>query len=103
MASAPKRQCPRSGCRNLQPCREHGYDRERGSASERGYDRTWARLRRAFLAEHPLCADCFPQLTPATEVHHLCKVSTHPELRLDWDNLRALCRECHRIRTERGE
>lgn len=31
-------------------------------------------------------------------VHHIKPVDQHPELRLDWDNLRSLCRACHEKR-----
>ena len=105
MATAPKRRCIRPGCAQYAPCSIHAAenDRQRGSASSRGYDRAWWRVRLAFLAEHPLCADCIPTLTPAIEVHHVRKVADYPDRRLDWDNLRALCKACHSARTARGE
>lgn len=57
----------------------------------------WLRLRAAFLAEHPLCADCerAGRVTAAEHVHHLKERKDHPELALDWDNLEALCQPCH--------
>jgi 5-methylcytosine-specific restriction protein A len=80
-------------------------DRERGSASARGYDRLWRKFRQAFLAEHPLCADCEREglITVATEVHHREKLVKRPDLRLDPANATALCTPCHSIRTARGE
>ena len=79
-------------------------DRERGSPSARGYDRLWYRFRAAYLAANPLCVDCGPaRLTPATELHHIQKLSARPELRLEPANLMALCRACHSVRTRRGE
>lgn len=105
MALAPKRRCPR--CPRMMPCSEHGarqYDAWRGSSTSRGYDAAWRRVRVAYLAENPLCADCFPhRLTPATEVHHVAKVADRPDLRLDFDNLKALCKACHSARTAKGE
>lgn len=103
MAQAPKRRCPH--CPQYMPCEKHSgqADRERGSSTERGYDRAWQRLRRAFLAEYPLCMDCSPRVTVATEVHHVRKVRDYPQLRLEWSNLMACCRACHQIRTARGE
>lgn len=89
------------------PCSEHGkraYETWRGSSSSRGYDATWRRLRMAFLADNPLCFDCFPhRFTVATEVHHVRKVADAPELRLEPENLMALCKACHSVRTAKGE
>ncbi|TGE31319.1 HNH endonuclease [Desulfosporosinus sp. Sb-LF] len=83
----------------------HEYDRRRGSAKQRGYDRHWKRLRKIFLHENPLCHDCLlvERLTPAKEVHHIKKVREHPELRLVKSNLMGLCKACHSVRTGRGE
>lgn len=77
----------------------------RASAHARGYDRTWEKLRRAFLARHPLCArhQALDQLVPATEVHHVVPIETAPDRRLDWDNLEALCKPCHSAETARSQ
>jgi 5-methylcytosine-specific restriction endonuclease McrA len=63
----------------------------------------WRRLRAAFLAAHPLCADCRRQgrVTAASEVHHVKERRDHPDLALDWANLEALCRPCHNGRRAR--
>jgi 5-methylcytosine-specific restriction protein A len=116
--------CMRPGCPNIvergycdvhrpakeqQACLVGGkrikYDRFRGSAASRGYDRNWQAVRREFLQENPLCEDCaeHSRFAPATEAHHVMKVAEYPELRLRKDNLRALCRECHSVRTAHGE
>lgn len=57
----------------------------------------WLKLRAAFLAENPLCADCkqLGRLTPAEHVHHIKERKLRPELAFDWDNLEALCPPCH--------
>jgi len=34
------------------------YDRERGSAASRGYDRQWIKASRQYRSEHPLCEYC---------------------------------------------
>jgi 5-methylcytosine-specific restriction protein A len=49
------------------------------------------------LALAPLCLDCLAagRVTPATDVHHVKPLRTHPHLRLDPSNLRALCAPCH--------
>jgi len=37
------------------------------------------------------------RVTIAEDVHHIKPIRTHPELRLVWDNLMSVCRECHKI------
>ena len=58
-----------------------------------------------YLSEHPLCMDCMEagKVEAAAEVHHMRKAQAHHELRLDADNLMALCKVCHSARTARGE
>lgn len=57
-----------------------------------------------YIAAHPLCEECYRQerLTPSQEVHHIVPLSkggTH-----DFDNLMALCKQCHsRITAESGD
>jgi len=81
------------------------YDRKRGSAAARGYDRKWLRFRAAYLAAHPLCADCqqIGRIEAATEVHHLERLRDRPDLRLVEANCRGLCKPHHSARTARGE
>ena len=75
---------------------------DRPSPSRRGYDRKWMRLRRWFLARHPLCAHCLQRgfTTPATEVDHI-KPLRDGGARLDQTNLQALCKSCHSRKTAR--
>ena len=77
----------------------------RASAAARGYDRHWARARTAHLTEHPLCEDCrqHGRLAPATQVHHLVRVTERPDLMYTPDNMLSLCERCHSRRTARGE
>jgi len=79
-------------------------DRWRGSAASRGYDRTWRALRLQILEAEPLCRFCWAHglVEPATEVDHIKPLATHPELRLDPTNLRALCKPCHSRLTAGG-
>lgn len=78
-------------------------ERYRGSASSRGYDHQWRRVRAAFLLSHSLCKHCEirGQVTAADEVHHKLKVADRPDLRLVWSNLEALCKPCHSAETQR--
>lgn len=64
----------------------------------------WRRLRRAYLALHPLCEDCLldDRTTIATEVHHIRPIESSAGRPMDMQalafdpcNLRALCRPCH--------
>jgi len=77
------------------------FDRARGSAHRRGYDRTWQRLRKAILAAEPLCRFCTAAglAVPAEEVDHIEPIAERPDLRLDPTNLRGLCSTCHGRRT----
>src|SRR5206468_12734360 len=57
----------------------------------------WRKLRAAFLAHHPLCAECdrHGRTTLAEHVHHVLERKARPELAYDWDNLESLCESCH--------
>lgn len=72
-------------------------DRRRGSAASRGYDAAWRRLRLAFLDANPLCRFCADadRVTAASVVDHIISFTERPDLRLDWSNLRPLCKPCH--------
>jgi 5-methylcytosine-specific restriction protein A len=59
------RLCPDSRCRSCQRAR----DQRRGSATARGYDAAWRRLRAEHLALEPDCACGCGQ--PATDVDHI--------------------------------
>lgn len=78
--------------------RKQRFDQQRPNASERGYDYDWQRLRAAFLKREPFCqvVGCSRL---AVDVDHLRDVRRHPELRLDWSNLRSLCHSHHSRRT----
>ena len=81
------------------------YDQARGSASARGYDRTWQKLRLVILARDPLCLFCLKQgrLTPSRQVDHIRPIAERPDLRLDPANLRGLCDSCHSAHTARAQ
>jgi 5-methylcytosine-specific restriction protein A len=109
-----KKPCASQGCRNLtggRYCEEHAkqeakrynqYDRDPNS--NKRYGRSWARIRAAFLSANPLCERCKRdgRLTPAEMAHH--KVRLTDGGTNDWNNLQALCQECHsRLHAERGD
>ena len=67
---------------------------DRDSASKRGYDRRWRRLRIAVLSGEPLCRECGK---PATEVDHIVAIAKGGE---DVEsNLQPLCKPCHSRKT----
>ena len=72
----------------------------RKSTSDRGYDGQWKKLSERIRIENPLCSDCLENgfSNPATEVHHIKKITEAPDLRYDRNNLVQLCRSCHERR-----
>lgn len=128
MPYKPARPCPgygprRGGCTNLirgsqRYCHEcepflkkkkAEQDKNRGSASARGYDHRWHKLRELKMNRDPLCEVCLTlgKTVPADVVHHIKPVDKYPELRLDYDNLMSLCtahhEEIHRNERWRNE
>lgn len=99
---------PRLAAPSVNDGRPAAKDRDRRSASARGYDRAWQRLRRAKLAADPLC-ECegcqagVVRITPAQVVDHVRSVRERPDLRLDWSNLRSMAKRCHDRRTAREQ
>lgn len=63
----------------------------------------WKSLSKAFKMAHPLCQRCLEKgiVTPTAHIHHKVSFMTvdnelkRMELAYDWDNLEALCVECH--------
>ena len=69
------------------------------SASARGYDTHWQRLRRVVLADEPLCRHCHAagRIEPASEVDHILPLSKGGTN--DRENLQPLCHRCHSFKT----
>ena len=89
------------------PVRRPVTDSLPGRKSPFTSDRRWRAFRLAYLVEHPLCEDCkaIGRITSATEVHHLIRRCDDPDGRhwFDPEQLVALCKPCHSVRTGRGE
>jgi len=100
--SAPKHRPP--GQKTAKQ-RSVAFDRQRASATNRGYDADWRRLRDAKLAANPLCEceDCArdKRVTVAQVVDHIQPIAERPELRLAWSNLRSMAKTCHDRHTAR--
>ena len=97
MPRKPRHPCGYPGCPELtgrQYCPAHEkvvssqYNRYgRTPEMKRRYNGAWPRVRRAFLAAHPLCEMCLREgrTTAAEEVHHIVPLAdggTHDESNL---------------------
>ena len=110
MARKPPKVCAAQGCGTLtlgRYCSRHarqlnGFKHDqRQSASRRGYDRPWRRLRLWHLRQQPLCAACEAEgtTTAAELVDHIVPIAEDPARRLDPTNLQSLCAPCHAAKT----
>jgi 5-methylcytosine-specific restriction protein A len=107
LAQAAKTICNHAGCGRRTHgsyCQFHIKDKterapdRRGTAASRGYDHIWRKLRAQFVLMYPLCLHCDERgrVTPAKDVDHIIPFKGLDDpLRLDWSNLRGLCRACH--------
>lgn len=112
MGVRARKKCGQPGCPALVSsgnCEKHRRE-ARGTAAERGYDRRWRNARAAFLAAHPLCAECSKhgRVTPARVVDHI--VPHRGDEKLFWDekNWQSLCDftspyDCHGKKTGEGQ
>lgn len=108
MPSRPLRPCSVPGCPNAavrgSRCAEHAREvrrqgeEGRASATARGYDQKWRRIRAAFLKRHTECAECGE---PATVADHVVPLSQGGGN--DWANLQPLCVTCHNRKTNRQD
>ena len=114
MPRKPKRPCSYPGCPELtdgQYCTQHqkqvasAYNKSRGSAASQGYDGRWRRVRKRYLARHPLCVFCRQagRITPATVVDHIKPHKGDRVLFWDESNWQALCKPCHDAKTARED
>ena len=61
-------------------------------------------MRDTYIKEHPLCEDCLNEgkVVPAEDIHHIRSPFQNGEcnkaLLLDYNNLMALCKQCHNKR-----
>lgn len=95
-------------CASCQSKKEKAIDRERGSASERGYDATWAHYAKQWLQRFPWCGQrldgalylehsrCVQraQRTRATVTDHIVPIRKGGK-RFDPKNMQSLCNACN--------
>ena len=114
MPYKPKKPCAHHGCGELTAnryCDKHTkqeakrynkYDRD--PASNKRYGTQWRKIRARYIAANPLCELCKQsgKLTPADTVHHKHKLADGGSN--DWENLQALCGNCHtQLHAEQGD
>lgn len=80
---------------------EHAYDKQRGTAAQRGYDSAWRKARVFFLIKHPLCVHCENEGTigAATVVDHIKPHKGDKALFWDRANWQPLCKMHHDRKT----
>ena len=67
----------------------------------------WQKVRKYYLASHPLCADPYGtharegRIEVAMQVDHVIPLASRPDLAFDWSNLQSLCVPCHARKTAR--
>jgi 5-methylcytosine-specific restriction protein A len=85
--------------------RKAAFDKQRGSAHERGYTSRWHKARRLFLLSSPLCVACqrAGRLTAATVVDHIVPHRGDAEIFWDRTNWQTLCASCHSAKTARED
>ena len=59
--------------------------------------KAWKKTRKLYIAEHPICESCKIEL--AKEIHHIIHLTPEnvkdSDIAFGFNNLKALCRECH--------
>lgn len=96
-----KRASQRGYCEEHLRQKQRSIEENRDPATRKMYDDKWARARRLFLNEHPLCAECMKtgRIVAATVVHHV--VDHRGDHKLFWDsaNWQPLCKSHHDAKT----
>ncbi len=110
MPSRAAKPSGKPGCRALTSaslCAAHASEAEAKRRERRAdgfkYDRNWRKRRRAWLTEHPTCANCARQgfVKAATDVDHVVPLAAGGGD--DESNYQSLCHECHSERTARED
>lgn len=77
----------------------------RETAAKRGYGARWQKVRKAYLAAHPLCVECEKRgiVTLATDLDHI--IPHNGDMKVFWDNKnwQGLCHEDHSRKTARED
>lgn len=87
------------------PESQRTYDAGRKHSAARGYDWSWRKESRAFLAKHPWCKDPYGDHAqrgwpePATQTDHIVPHRGNRKLFMDKGNWQPLCDACHARKT----
>ena len=108
MAIKPKVVCRHPGCPELADSRIGFCPKHTPvviSAAQRGYGKAWQKVRKVFLAAHPLCEECKKngRYVKATDVDHIKPHRGDRDLFWDMSNWQALCHSCHSKKTARED
>ena len=116
MPTKPNKPCLHPGCGKLTQsryCSIHDlkqkdqakkYDRQRGTAAQRGYDKPWRQLRESvILRDMFTCQKCGKIVTRKGEAHVDHIISKERGGGDELSNLQTLCCSCHSIKTIRED
>lgn len=108
MPYRPNTPCKHPGCGRLVPygtqyCEEHAplHIGEAKSTKEKGYNRSWQKASKLYLASHPMCVRCLRKgkIVPATVVDHIIPHRGDQKLFWNKNNWQSLCKSCHDSKT----
>jgi 5-methylcytosine-specific restriction protein A len=110
MPQRMQKPCAHHGCPSLtreRYCPDHAkqeqqrYERQRGSARQRGYTSRWEKARTSYLRSHPLCVECEKEgiVTAAIVVDHIKPHKGNQALFWDTSNWQSLCKHHHDLKT----
>lgn len=79
--------------------RRREREESRGNCVQRGYDWEWMKISKLYRQSHAVCEICNDAV--AVDVDHIIPFrGVGDPLRTDWHNLQAVCRSCHRRKTD---
>ena len=114
MSLRPKSICCYAGCQRtieqpkycashqkIMELREKARKNNHQSEFTKLYNWDWRKFRDRYVKEHPLCIHCLAKgiLTPTQEIDHIVPHQGDKDLFWKEDNLQALCKPCHSIKT----
>ena len=116
MPRRPNKVCGVKACKEISRsmyCEEHKdygaerkalFDKSRPNSNQRGYNWSWRKASKNYLADHPLCVDCRAagHTVLAEVVDHIKPHRGDKVLFWDVNNWQGLCYSHHNIKTGKG-